>query len=270
MKFSRMPEILHEVGNIIRIAGEDILSARASSNFSVEYKAGNEVVSSVDRSCQNFLQANIGKIFSDAVFVMEESSEDEIEASIIKAVDAEYAWIIDPIDGTSNYIAGKPRFGIQVALASKGTLVAAWINCPALGKHFSGSIDQKSISGLNSADGKIDLRIGDLDVLVAVGDFDTEHKNKALSNAAACRSFQGTTSCAVDYVDLLEGNLDLLVYKRTRPWDHAPGALLTAISGGFTQRFDERSYRPFDDGKGIVAGKNPKLRQFSRIFTPDL
>lgn len=262
-------DVTEKVNGILVQAGLSILSMRSKDSLSVEYKNGNEIVSVADKACQDFLKAQLSSIFSDAIFVMEEETEDVVAASMDAAKTARWTWIIDPIDGTSNYVAGRSDFGIQVALASQGNLVAAWIHCPSDKKSAYGCIQGSlKTENLTIPAGKQDSDISQMNIVVASGDFEKDHKVACSLKAQAARSTRGTSSCAVDYLELLEQKVDFLIYRRTRPWDHAPGATLINLAGGHVERFNGAAYKPFDQGEGMVACSRLSSLVWARDFAP--
>lgn len=262
-------DIAEKVRCILELAGLNILSMRSKDALSVEYKNDNEIVSAADKVCQDFLQAELSAIFSDAVFVMEEETGDEILSSMDAAKTAQWTWVIDPIDGTSNYVAGRDDFGIQVALANKGNLVAAWIYCPSGKRSAYGCINGSlKTENLTIPIGTQDCDISQMNIVVASGDFEKDHKAACDLKAQSVRSVRGTSSCAVDYLDLLEKKVDFLIYRRTRPWDHAPGAALIKFAGGHVERFNGAAYKPFDQGEGIVVCGESSRIVWARCFAP--
>jgi fructose-1,6-bisphosphatase/inositol monophosphatase family enzyme len=155
------------------------------------------------------------------------------------------AWIIDPVDGTSSLAAGDPRYGVQVAAYSGGRITGGWISCPELGWHLAawdgGPLTVEGVQA--SADG--------VRVMIASGDFDPGHLARLRS--AALPPHRPTRSCAVDYAELTAGRLDVLLYRRTHPWDHAPGAYLASRAGAAVTRWDGSPFDPGTPGQGILA-----------------
>ena len=99
---TKVVSITRLVGNFIR---------KESMSFSaqdIEYKGLNDLVSYVDKSAEKQLVANLSKLLPDAGFITEEET--------INAIGKTYTWIIDPLDGTTNFIHGIPTFSISIAL----------------------------------------------------------------------------------------------------------------------------------------------------------
>src|SRR5690606_37342543 len=102
----------------------------------------------------------------------------------------------------------------------------------------------------------------------ASGDFNEPHKHKAQLLAQQVADMRRTASCAVDYMEMVEGARDLLVYKRSYPWDHAPGAFLIAAQGGIAKRFDSTPYNPFDDRQGLLVSRDVGIIEYAEKFAP--
>ena len=258
-----------DVMRLLENTGRVIMTIRDEAAQNPEYKNGEEIVSFADRKSQENIQNGLRHIFSNAVFVAEESSEQDIRQSIMDARTADWTWVIDPIDGTRNYMAGDDNFAIQVALAHQGRIVGAWIHCPSTGKSVYSSIGQDmNALGLDYVNREVPNDISGLNIVLASGDFDEDHKTRADNLVTQTAYSRGTRSCAVDYLEVIEGHMDLLIYRRTLPWDHAPGAFLVQQANGKIERFDGQDYRPFDNQEGMIVSRKPTLRHISEQFTP--
>jgi fructose-1,6-bisphosphatase/inositol monophosphatase family enzyme len=155
------------------------------------------------------------------------------------------AWIIDPVDGTSSFVAGDARYGVQVAAYSGGRITGGWISCPDLGWHLAAwDGGPLTVEGVPAS-------AGGVRVVIASGDFDAGHLARLRSGAVP--PHRPTRSCAVDYAELTAGGLDALVYRRTHPWDHAPGAYLASRAGAAVNSWDGSPFDPGTPGQGILA-----------------
>ncbi|HNR19657.1 MAG TPA: inositol monophosphatase family protein [Bacteroidia bacterium] len=107
-------EVVKEVAKFI------ISEARMFKQSSVEYKGTNDLVSYVDKTSEEMLVKGLSKILPGCSFITEENT--------VKETDAVYKWIIDPLDGTTNFVHGVPCFCISVALMKNKKLVAGIIH----------------------------------------------------------------------------------------------------------------------------------------------
>ena len=143
-------------------------------------------------------------------------------------------WIIDPVDGTANFAAGKSDFCSMLALVSGDRLLAGWIHEPITGRTTMAVAGQ----GVEILGAPLDRTLpdpidGKLRGVVAVG-----HRGKEdlARRAAAVRTridqVRSLRCAGLDYLRLVAGDLDFLLFSGVMPWDHAAGALVVHESGG--------------------------------------
>jgi fructose-1,6-bisphosphatase/inositol monophosphatase family enzyme len=182
-------------------------------------------------------------------------------------------WILDPLDGTDAFSEGKPYFGVQLALILDGAPAAAWIHCPAQGRfanatHRSELVTQRGPSERRAHFGE-HRALSQVRAVIADGDFEEVHLRKIAGVNREFRSIRGTESCAADYLDFVDGNVDLLLYRRTRPWDHCAGAYLAERKGAETVNFAGHQPSLMDEHGGLlVAGPNLRAALGHRLL-PD-
>jgi len=143
----------------------------------------------------------------------------------------DYVWIIDPIDGTSNFVHGRAAFAVMVALVRNGETVLGWIHEPLenrtlVGEHGAGT--------RRFSDGKsVIMRV------VPPQSLDLSGMVAALYNPACAplkNSFARLSrlgSAAHDYWALVENRLHVMCYAWLKPWDHAAGVLIHREAGGY-------------------------------------
>ncbi len=142
-------------------------------------------------------------------------------------------WIIDPIDGTKNFAAGRTGFGIMVARVVHGQTRAAWIVLPARRQTFMAALGDGAyldgerihvtsppLGGLPRGAVMTRYMPGDLAETV-VRAMNGRHSSTPPSGAAA-----------IEYTDILMGERDFVIYYRLLPWDHAAPALILTEAGG--------------------------------------
>ena len=108
-------KITQEVITCAKIVGEFIRTERKTFSYSnVEVKGLNDLVSYVDKTSEKLIVEKLSLIFPDAGFIVEENTKSEIE---------DFNWIVDPLDGTTNFIHGIPCYAISIALEYKGDII---------------------------------------------------------------------------------------------------------------------------------------------------
>jgi|GEM_PF-1081808 len=126
----RLPELSGKSESIVREAGEHIL-AQWKSLKTIDYKDMRDVVSNVDREVEDRVRQQLHGIFPEAGFIVEEGKSD---------VSARYNWVIDPIDGTKNYVHDLPLFYTQIALMDKDKPILAHVLNPVSRQLFSATL----------------------------------------------------------------------------------------------------------------------------------
>jgi 3'(2'), 5'-bisphosphate nucleotidase len=121
----RLEALLREVGTLSRRAGEAIEATRAGPS-DVETKADGSPVTRADRAAEAVLVAGLGGLVPGLAIVSEEGDVD----AAVAAAGASY-WLVDPLDGTKEFIAGRPEYTVNVALVEAGVPVLGVIHVPA-------------------------------------------------------------------------------------------------------------------------------------------
>lgn len=180
--------------------------------------------------------------------------------------DAGPAWLVDPVDGTANFAAGREVFGIIVCYLIDGIARAGWIHDPCSGKTAVAMAGEGAwLDGermKSAAPAPLEKMTGTLNV----GHFPNS-KHKAVRQAA--ERFQKIHSyrCAAhDYMALAGGAKNFSLYRRLWPWDHAAGVLLLAEAGGHTARLDGQPYRATDRVEGMLSASDPESWQSIKNF----
>jgi len=151
-------------------------------------------------------------------------------------------WVIDPVDGTSNFAKGNRRFAVIIALVVDGATVAGWIYDPlsgrmAVAEQGEGAwMEGRRLAVL--ADGPLETLTGSV------------KRSATLASRVAKVGRKG--SAAHDYLDLVTGILHFAHFTRLMPWDHAAGVLIHAEAGGFSQLLDGTPYRPVPCRPGLL------------------
>lgn len=171
-------------------------------------------------------------------------------------------WIIDPVDGTSNFAAGTPLFGCMVALVKGGETIAGWIYDIPNGrmgiaeKGAGVTLDGNPIRFSGQYDGRA---LSDLDGFVARKFLPKVIKPIIDEKLEAIRSFKTYACAAMDYLALLREERAFSMYTRIKPWDHLPGSLMIAEAGGTTLKWDKTIYQPGDEWGGLINSVSPSL-----------
>jgi fructose-1,6-bisphosphatase/inositol monophosphatase family enzyme len=221
----------------------------------VEEKAPNELVTRADTEAEAALSRRLKDLLPGVPVVGEEGTAANGEVPYDLIGEAPRVWLVDPLDGTSNFVSGSPDWGLMVALVEQGGTVLSWIWRPVDRRLFvaergggawtEGRRLQRAPAPAEAAH----LRGGVLRRFL-------DESVRATVDGNAGRFAEVTTgrmAAAVEYPLIAEGDEDFAVFGRTLPWDHAPGALLVEEAGGLARRHDGTPYRPDQNTDGLVV-----------------
>ncbi|WP_066565648.1 inositol monophosphatase family protein [Snodgrassella sp. CFCC 13594] len=259
-----MNPILNTAWKAARKAGH--MMTRAATNLGaikVDSKAYNDFVSDVDREAENILIQAINEAYPHHAIVAEESGLHGHEH-------AEYRWIIDPLDGTTNFLHGHKQYAISMALQHKGVLTEALIYAPEYNDLYTASRGQGAL--LNDKRIRVSNRIDLPRCLIATG-FPVVDQSMMDSYLAILKEVLSKTagarregSAALDLCNVASGRVDGYFEFNLKPWDIAAGALLVQEAGGLvTDMQGEQNWLSSGD---IVTGNPKVLAQLLQIIAP--
>jgi myo-inositol-1(or 4)-monophosphatase len=239
---------------------------RASLNLdilTVRHKTFNDLVSEVDRTAEQAIIEVLKDAYPEHAILAEESGTQG---------DSEYLWIIDPLDGTTNFLHGFPQYAVSIALMHKRVLTQAVVYDPGRNELFTASRGRGAY--LNDRRLRVSKRIRLTGALIGTGFPFRELKHldaymdmfrDIVKNTAGVRR-AGAASLDLAYV--AAGRLDGFWEIGLSPWDIAAGNLLIQEAGGLIGDFEG------NDGyleSGNVVGGNPKIfAQLIKILAPHL
>jgi fructose-1,6-bisphosphatase/inositol monophosphatase family enzyme len=258
--------LMDEVGEILQEVSADVIEPRfdALREADVRFKSPGELVTVVDEEAERRLKIRLSALIPEAHFVGEE--EFSGSPGLQDALRSEQIWLVDPLDGTANFVSGSPLWAVMVALVRGGETSAAWIWQPAAKVMYQAEIGAGATrNGSTIVRQSASLAASDLQGSVLTKFLDAPTTERVDKNRHCFRSIgPGTTSAGIDYPMLIEGEQDFVMFWRTLPWDHAPGALLVNESGGCVRRLNGESYTPRQMGAGLLAAAGPGTWQVVR------
>jgi fructose-1,6-bisphosphatase/inositol monophosphatase family enzyme len=228
----------------------------------IEAKAGGgtlpDVVTVADHEAEAILTEGLERLLPEAAVVGEEACH--ADPSVFERLGEAVCWIVDPLDGTNNFAAGKPPFGILIALAERGETVAGWIyDC------LTGRLCHASRGGGAFVNGeRIAARETGAAPPVAANSliYMQPARREAVSRAIAPHyALVDIPRCAAEqYPRLVLGQNDVAIFERTLPWDHAAGVLFVNEAGGKAARLDGSAYRVDDHARpGLIGAASERL-----------
>jgi myo-inositol-1(or 4)-monophosphatase len=251
-----------------RRAGNIIV--RASRNLdivAVKEKAANDFVSEVDHEAEQAIIRTLREAYPDHSILAEESGA---------SGKSEYQWIIDPLDGTTNFLHGFPQYSVAIALAHRGVVTQGVIYDPTRNDLFTATRGRGAY--LNDQRMRVSKRAHLASGLIGTGFPFRQVEHIDVYLAILRDMMKGSAgvrragSATLDLAYVAAGRLDAFWEFGLAPWDMAAGALMIAEAGGLVSDLAGES-RYLETGN-IVSG-NPKifvelLHAISRHLTPTL
>lgn len=250
--------MLHAIEQVIRQAGSIILSAHHTP---IHEKEGHfNYVTDTDVAVQEFLRKELSCIAPSALFFSEEQEN--------AALTCEPTFVIDPIDGTINFMRNRCQSAISIAyLVDKQPVLSAVYN-PYANELFTAEkgkgafLNGRPIHVSNTPFERALVSFG-------TSPYDAELARRTLACAQdfllKAGDLRRTGSACIDLCDVACGRTDVFFELRLRPWDVAAGALLVTEAGGFYHSFGH-PLPYFDDACGIVCGNLPCQAPALRIL----
>jgi myo-inositol-1(or 4)-monophosphatase len=208
------------------------------------------IVTSADLAVQHFMEQRLPQILPGSAVFGEEGSGDETDAS--------YLWIVDPIDGTTNFARGIPEYAISVALLHEEELLLGVVYNPRQDKLYS------AVRGLGASCNGKPIHVSDKPFeaglfCTAMSLYRKEFAGRCMDVIrevyAQCSDVRRFGSCALELCYLAEGTCDLYFEYRVFPWDCA-GALLILQEAGGASCTAKGLPVPMDRAAPVLAANN--------------
>lgn len=258
-----MPVDIMVLADVLRQAAkqEIVPRFRRLSKQDVRVKSeASDLVTEADEQAERYIKGEVEKFAPNALFIGEESVAAD-KALLSKLADAELAIIVDPVDGTFNFAAGVPAFGVMASVVYKGEAIAGiiydpmgddWVMAEKGGGAFLRRPDGDAVR-LETAAPK---SLGDIYGMASAAYFFDEQRLQVLTNLSKLRFFASYRCSAQEYRILAGGHVDFVLYNKLMPWDHVGGSLIIQEAGGHVAKFDGSPYRPYEFEGGLLAASN--------------
>lgn len=212
----------------------DLITGAIRRPKTVSYKARNDLLTETDLAVEKALKASLGAILPGAAFLAEETAG----ATVLDRP----CWVVDPVDGTTNFAHGLPLVATSVALWAEGRVELGLVNLPVLGEMFW------AVRGQGAFLGDQPLRVSEAPslerALVATGfpyrlrEFMPHILPQMEAVLLASQGVRRMGAAAIDLAFVACGRLDAFYEFDLKPWDTAAGWLLVEEAGGRVSRFD--------------------------------
>ncbi|MFJ5679784.1 inositol monophosphatase family protein [Streptomyces sp. NPDC093097] len=198
----------------------------------VEKNGPHDLVTTADRRAEDHLTAALTALLPGSRVVGEEAVH--ADPTVLDALHGDaLVWIVDPVDGTRQFVHGDPGFATLVALAYRGEVLASWTYAPALGqmavarRGAGAHLNGERLTAGHPAPGAA------LEVATSHPDFTTDDQKRVLAALQAPGvAPRPCGSAGLEYLHIAQGRLDATAFSWENCWDHAAGLLLVHEAGG--------------------------------------
>jgi len=259
MTAGRLSALDEEIRDLMRFAAQRSMLPRFRqlAAHEIEMKGEDDPVTIVDREVEAFLTEALTRLAPGVAVVGEEAAAGD--EAVLDPLSGQ-CWIIDPLDGTANFAAGKQPFGIILALADAGRAVAGWIYDPINDRFCHARdgegafVDAERIAARSTMQNRPVAAVSRLFLT-------TEQAERVDARLAPHYTLVDIPRCAAEqYPRLALGENDVSSFERTLPWDHAAGVLWLNEAGGKAARPDGSAYRVDEaDRPGLVGASSPAI-----------
>ena len=247
-----MNPMLNMAVRAARRAGDKILRyVDRVDSLTITEKNRNDFVTEVDRAAEEEILHVLKRAYPSHSFLAEESGA---------IGESEYQWVIDPLDGTTNFIHGFPQFSVSIGLLHKGKMQEAVVYDPLRDELFAASKGQGA--RLNDRKLRVTARKDLSGTLIGTGfPYRSQSRTDAYFSmfrdiSAECVDQRRAGSAALDLAYVAAGRLDGFWEMSLQPWDMAAGILLVREAGGMVGDF--QGGEEFMETGDIIAA-SPKV-----------
>lgn len=259
--------MIQQVEALIRAAAAEAILPRYQQLAAADIteKSPGELVTAADHASEQIITAGLLALLPGSLVVGEEATE--ADSSLLSRLSAGgYVWLVDPLDGTRNFAEGHGPFAVMVALLRDGVTLACWMLDPLSGTCAIAEAGAGATVGgvrahaptacppLSALRGAVLTRYLPPDVRARV-----EVRLPAFGEI-----LPGFGCAGREYPAIVLGEQDFALFRRTLPWDHAPGVLFAREAGATASRLDGSPYQPADSRTGLLIAGNIAIWEQAR------
>lgn len=237
---------------LARLAGDELMRWFGRT-LEIDRKGAVDLVTAADRAAEALIARGLAEAFPGDDFLGEETGASG-------RGDASWRWVVDPLDGTTNFVHGLPRFAVSIGAWFQGEPTLGVITAPAEGHVYVAA------TGRGASKDGVPIRVSTTDTLgdalLATGfpydrrDTVDELLRPLRAALLAGRGIRRMGAAALDLVDVARGAFDGYWEPRLSPWDVAAGVVLVREAGGCVTGFGGA---PFDPARPHIVASNGRL-----------
>lgn len=233
----------------------------------IKEKSPGDIVTVVDHAVEKALNVRLPAVLRGSRVIGEEAVA--ATPKLIDSLNDGVVWLVDPLDGTRNFVNGSSDFAIMIALLKNGVTINSWIYSPVHktlafaekgnGTYWNGErVKSGAFEKSTPLKGFVHTRF-----LPATWPETIRQRATGVAELIPPCGSAGAT-----YPQLLEERINFIIYWRTLAWDHVPGALIVTEAGGSVTRFDGSPYNAADMTKGLLVAVNQEVAETIQNFLP--
>ncbi|WJR66688.1 inositol monophosphatase family protein [Neorhizobium sp. CSC1952] len=266
-----LPLDVTKLADLLRLAAKSEILPRFRRLADGDVRAKSEpvdLVTEADEAAERLIRREVEAMAPGALFVGEESVAAD-PALLGRLADADFAVVVDPVDGTFNFASGIPAFGVMASVVWKGEVVAGIIYDPmgddwVMAERGAGAFlrrpDGEAIRLSVARSAPLEAMVGMASPAYFFGDV----RERILGNLAKVRFFANYRCSAHEYRTFAGGHVQFVLYNKLMPWDHLAGTLIAVEAGGYAARFDGSPYRPSHVDGGLLLATDRESWQMLR------
>lgn len=262
---TRTPDIAAVDAIIREIAAQEIVPRfRRLDDGEIWRKDAGSYVTVVDMAAEKSLSRALRDIVPGAKVLAEEDAETNPAALEQLSGDGPL-WVIDPLDGTANFAAGREGFGVIIAYIDGGEVCAGWIHDPLKGETVIAETGGGAWCG--------ETRLAIARPPAALADMTGALRGRVMRETDVAKHFGDVInlrSCGIEYMSLATGTFHFSHYRALKPWDHLAGHLIHREAGGYAACLDGCPYRALTpcDGGLLMAPDRPSWDAIAEFLLP--
>ena len=231
-------------------------------NLQVSRKGPGDFVTQADKKAEDSIYRDLQRARPDYSFLMEESGT-------VEGADSQHRWIIDPLDGTTNFLHGIPMFAVSIALERQGQIVAGVVFNPAMDELFTA--ERGGGAFMNDRRLRVAGRTDLTDAVIGTGvphmgrGFHGRYLHQLAAVMPKVSGIRRAGAAALDLCYIAAGRMDGFWEEGLSPWDIAAGTVIIREAGGYVT--DEKGNQDMLNAQMLLAGNEPIRDALQKIMT---
>ena len=252
--------MINDVSEIIRDCARKIILPRFKNlkDGDVDTKTGPmDLVTIADIEAEHYLQEHIPKVVRNALVIGEESvSRGEFDLESLSTYRGQPIFIVDPVDGTNNFVKGSEIFCVMVAMLENGVCTKGWIYNVMKDQMTSASLGEGAYTDGKRLSVSHDKPISEVSGYASLRHLDSVIKAQFIAQRDNLIMLNSLSCAGHEYLNVAHGLQDYTILSRLKPWDHLPGVLICQEAGGYAAKWDSTPYKVEDAKGGIITAHN--------------